>query len=24
VWLLLLIWGARNLIEGLRGNAQTD
>jgi multiple sugar transport system permease protein len=23
-WLLLLIWGARNLIEGLRGNAQTD
>jgi multiple sugar transport system permease protein len=24
VWLLLLIWGARNLIGGLRGNAQTD
>jgi multiple sugar transport system permease protein len=23
-WLLLLIWGARNLIEGLRGNAQAD
>jgi multiple sugar transport system permease protein len=23
VWLLLLIWGARNLIEGLYGNAQT-
>jgi multiple sugar transport system permease protein len=23
-WLLLLIWGARNLIGGLRGNAQAD
>lgn len=24
VWLLLLIWGARNLVEGLRGNAQAN
>ncbi|MBN1659035.1 MAG: sugar ABC transporter permease [Anaerolineae bacterium] len=24
VWLLLLIWGARNVIEGLRGHAQAD
>jgi len=23
-WLLLLIWGARNLIQGLRRNAQGD
>ena len=24
VWLLLLIWGARNLIGGIRSNAQAD
>jgi multiple sugar transport system permease protein len=23
-WLLLLVWGARSLMEGLRGNAQAD
>ncbi len=24
VWILLLIWGVRNLIEGLRGHVESD